>query len=343
MTKKGGQRGIALALGGGGARAMSDLGVLQVLDEEQIPVVAIAGTSMGAVIGALYARFRSAEEVTRALKSIDWTPLRYLLDFRFPTRGLTTGDKFRRLFELLLGGAGFSDLAIPFVAVATDLGTGETVRIRHGDLPMALQASISIPTLFCPVRYGERFLTDGGLTEPIPAPTARELAKPTGASCVVAVDTTLDPRYSHDLSVQVPSRLDLRGCAHGPAHTHRIAHRVNQWLSAQGHQLRASTEAHTHHRRFWRSLSARRSKHLSIFDVAIQTSLIRRHTIAEAVLRQADAVIRCHADNIGVLDFGHAMQAAAVGRAAATALLPEIREKMAKGSRHRRRLPGWFR
>jgi NTE family protein len=213
---------IGLALSGGGARGLTQIGILKVLEKENIPIDYIAGTSMGGVIGGLYAAGYSAQKLERIVLEIDWndlfsdTPPRLslflsqreegegsLFQFRLdgwkpyiPT-ALTSGQKLSNLFTNLIMQASFSskwfaepqsnfdDLKIPFRAVTTDLVSGEEVVLDSGDLAQALRATMSVPLAFSPVEMGERLLVDGGLVDPVPVEVVRQM----GADVVIAVNT----------------------------------------------------------------------------------------------------------------------------------------------------------
>jgi NTE family protein len=219
-----GQRGpkIGLALSGGGARGLAQIGVLKVFEREKIPIDFIVGTSMGGVIGGLYAAGYSAAELERIALDVDWndllsdTPPRMslflsqreekegsLFQFRLdgikpyvPT-ALTSGQKLTNLFADLTMRArltsrwfsqpysSFDNLTIPFRAVTTDLVTGERVILDSGDLAQALRATMTIPLAFSPVQQGDSLLVDGGLVDPIPV----DIAKGMGSDLVVAVNT----------------------------------------------------------------------------------------------------------------------------------------------------------
>jgi NTE family protein len=216
---------IGLALSGGGARGLSQIGILKVFERENIPVDYIAGTSMGGIIGGLYAVGYSASELESIVQKIEWndllsdTPSRLslflsqreesegsLFQFRldgwkpYTPLALTSGQKLSNLFTNLIpprAKAGFSskwfaqsqsnfdDLKIPFRAVTTDLVTGERVVLDSGDLAQALRATMAVPLAFSPVEMGEKLLVDGGLVDPVPV----EVVKQMGADVVIAVNT----------------------------------------------------------------------------------------------------------------------------------------------------------
>lgn len=209
---------IGLVLSGGGARGAAHVGVLKTLEQLRVPIDAIAGTSMGAVVGGLYATGMSAGEIEREFASVDWEdafrdrPARSLLNFRrraedtdflvqlplgfsegrllLPS-GLIQGQKLTQMLrELTLPAAGithFDQLPTPFRAVATDLPTGTQVVMEEGDLASALRASLSAPGIFSPVERDGRLLVDGGLSNNLPVDVARAM----GVDRLIVVDVGL--------------------------------------------------------------------------------------------------------------------------------------------------------
>ncbi len=206
---------IGLALSGGGARGAAHVGVLKMLEELRIPIDCIAGTSMGAIVGGLYATGCSAAELEAIITTIDWTAAfsdfiprtersfrrkrdddLYLvknkpgirgLDLLFPP-GLLDGQKIDLLLKKhtlpVIGIRDFDSLSIPFRCVAADLATGEPVVIDHGDLALALRASMSIPIVFAPREIDGRLLVDGGIVRNLPVEALRQM----GADVIIAVD-----------------------------------------------------------------------------------------------------------------------------------------------------------
>jgi NTE family protein len=200
MTTKLHPGGIALALSGGAARGIAHAGVLEVLAEEGIPVAAIAGTSAGAIVGALYAAGLEPRAIAELALQTRW---RDLFAARVPRAGLFPGEGLERFLERVLPVPTFAGLKIPFVAVATDLETGARVDIAAGALAAAVQASCSLPVVLDPVRSGGRLLIDGGVSSQLPVRAAREL----GVARVVAVDVNVNglesPRLDSALFVAV--------------------------------------------------------------------------------------------------------------------------------------------
>lgn len=214
---------VGLALSGGGARGLAHIGVLKALEEAKVPIDYIAGTSMGAIVGGLYAAGYSSERLEEIALGVDWRDIfrdkpsrsqllptqkesspSSLLQVSFSgwrpkiPQALTGGQKLNSLLTSLTLEANyrahsdFDRLLIPFRAVATDLISGREIVLRKGDLALALRASMAIPLIFTPVQAGSLLLADGGLVDIVPV----DVVKGMGADLVIAVDVTakLDPR-----------------------------------------------------------------------------------------------------------------------------------------------------
>jgi NTE family protein len=235
---------IGLALAGGGAKAAASIGVLNVLAEEGIPVAAIAGTSMGAIIGGFAAAGHRPDDIERIFLDNDWNDLftdtpsrtfltqaqreaggRHLLQFGFiggrfvPPPGLSAGQKLGNLLAAqtlaasFQAGFRFDQLPVPFRAVATDIETGSAVALDRGLLHDALRASAAVPVVFPPVEIGGRLLVDGGLSDNLPV----SVVKGMGVDIVIAVDPSsrLERKESlttllgvMDQSVSIPVRRE---------------------------------------------------------------------------------------------------------------------------------------
>lgn len=222
---------IGLALSGGGARGASHIGLLKVLERERIPIDYIAGTSMGSIVGGMYASGLSLEEIEAQLVAVDWDDVfddkvdRKDRSFRRKTddrlwlmsgklgfkngdvtlpAGLIEGQKINQLLESLTIPVAdiddFDALAIPFRAIAADIQTGETVVLDSGSLPKAIRASMSIPAIMSPVPWGERELVDGGIASNLPI----EIVRGMGADIVIAVDIST-PLSEEDVSTSLLS------------------------------------------------------------------------------------------------------------------------------------------
>jgi NTE family protein len=177
---------VGLALGGGYARGLAHIGVLEVLEREGIPIDLIAGTSAGALVGALYASERDATLIKKQVGQMDWIGLTSLIDLTIHRSGFLAGKKVSSLLKRLMGDVRFEDLSIPLTCVATDIITGDEVVLSQGPVLEAVRASISIPVIFTVVKSQGRYLVDGGLVNPVPVSVARTM----GADFVIAVDVT---------------------------------------------------------------------------------------------------------------------------------------------------------
>lgn len=172
--------GIGLALGGGFARGFAHLGVLQVLEQNHIPIACIAGTSVGSILGAAYA---SGAPLARIIATCRTLKFRDIGSWQVSRLGLASNHRLGDLVERVFDAKQFDDLRTPMAVVATDLNTGEPVVITHGNLVDAIRASCAFPGLFEPVKIGTRCLADGGLVAPVPTRAAREM----GAEFVLGV------------------------------------------------------------------------------------------------------------------------------------------------------------
>ncbi|MBM3199663.1 patatin-like phospholipase family protein [Candidatus Woesearchaeota archaeon] len=156
---------IGLAIGGGAAYGLSAIGVLRVLEEYKIPIDIISGTSIGAVIGALYASGMRSFSLEDEVLSTQW---RELLDFILPEKGLVSGKKVEEHIRELINNKTFEELDIPLLITAVDIVEGKEVVFYKGDVATAVRASISIPGVFTPVEMDDLILVDGGVLDPIP-------------------------------------------------------------------------------------------------------------------------------------------------------------------------------
>lgn len=166
-----GQKTVSLVLGSGGARGLAHIGVIQWLTENGYVIRSIAGSSMGALVGGIYATGK-LEVYANWVAALERLDVVRLLDPSFGRAGLFKGERIMDVLRELIGDCTIQDLPVSFTAVATDLESGKEVWLREGKLFDAIRASIATPLVFTPFRYGGRQLIDGGLVNPIPiAPT----------------------------------------------------------------------------------------------------------------------------------------------------------------------------
>lgn len=157
------------------------MGVLAVLEREQIPIDCVAGASAGALAGALYCAGLSIETLAELSQRVRWRDFARLV---WPRRGFVSFEKLERWLVRVLGDLDFSELKIPFAVAATDLGSGESVILREGRVARAVRASCSIPGIVTPVEVEGRLLGDGGISNNLPASAVRSM----GAEYVIGVD-----------------------------------------------------------------------------------------------------------------------------------------------------------
>ena len=280
---------IGLALSGGGARGLAHIGVLQVLEAEHIPVAAIAGTSMGAYIGSLFAAGLAGERLEELAREIkDRRTLYRLMDFTFPpSAGLIRGLKLRKHLERSLGNLAFSELAIPLLVVATDLHTLDAHVFDSGPVAPAVHASSAIPGVCAPVHIDGRVFTDGGSAEPLPVTLLRERYPLDAVIAVNVLPTAADIVSGADPSFNVPEKMSLAA---------RVFHPLN--LMAHGNVM-------------------------DTFKRALMCSTLR---LVEKESRQADLVIHPAFTTGTWFDYENFERYITAGRRAAEYALPAIRQ-----------------
>jgi len=284
---------IGLVLGGGGARGAAHIGVLQVLEREHIPVCKIAGTSMGSIVGGLYAAGYSADEMQSIVTTLDWKSLftddpdrvempmrrkdadyRYLLNFEVGYKdghiitpvGFVQGQKLLLLLRRLVISTwdvhDFDRLSIPFRAVATDIVAGKPVVFSSGDLALAMRSSMSVPGAFAPTDVDGKLLVDGGVMDNVPVDVVRSM----GAQRLIVID--VGSPLGDEKSLTNPVAL------------------LNQMVSAL---------------------------------------MVEKTQRQLATLGPDDILIKPALGNLGAGEFNRAAEAVAIGKAAAEAALPRLR------------------
>ena len=190
------KKSISLVLGSGGARGYAHIGVIEILLKEGYEIKSISGSSMGALIGALYASGKLQEFKTWVL-SLELFDLLKLVDFSFEKNGMIKGDKVFDIIADMIGDINIEDLPIPYTAVATDLVTQKEVWFQKGSLLDAVRASIAIPTVFTPKKIAKRYLIDGGVLNPLPiAPTVSD---DTDITIAVSLSAHISKTYKVDI------------------------------------------------------------------------------------------------------------------------------------------------
>ena len=285
---------VGIALGGGGAKGFAHIGVLDALGRAGIEFDMVAGTSIGALVGAVYAS-GNLPELERISRKYGVKDLPFLLGPTWPRKGLFSGNYIERLLGDIVRVQNIEDLGKPFAALAVDLNKAEVVTFTSGNLYRAVHASMSIPGLFKPVIDGDRILVDGGVLEPVPLSALRRL----GADVVVAVDLL--------------SNLTPVGTA--PEKTPVFAEYIR--VLAERFYMEGLIAAKEREREIA----------VSIVDIIQRSSIIAQRRLTEYNFRDnpPDIVIDPPLSDIKVLDFHRGESIVDTGRRAAEKAIPELR------------------
>ena len=185
---------VALVLGGGGARGFAHIGVLRVLEGENIPVDLVVGTSIGSIAGAFYCAGVPVNKLEDVAKDVNWKSISNFgipsIVSMFMNENLLSNEQLEKFIQKNIGDVRFDQLKIPLVCVATDLNTGERILLREGSVSFAVRASATIPGFFKPVEYRQRYLVDGGLAENIPVNVAKLFDPDVIIAVAVSADIT---------------------------------------------------------------------------------------------------------------------------------------------------------
>jgi NTE family protein len=347
---------VGLALGSGSARGFSHIGILRVFEEAQIPIDCIAGTSIGAIVGAFYAAgvLGRYEEF---LHQLDWKEtLNFMLDPLLPVSGLLSGKKLERLFTSLLEERNIEDFALPFAAVAADVVTGEEIVLHRGNAVKAIRASMSIPGIFTPVYLEERFLVDGGIVSPVPVQAARQL----GADVVIAVNLAAEmTKRTHISTVKATAEqlqafedahaentttverlirqeekmtgIELPGflkdtVIKGRNFVGEQAQALEQWFDEKVERGRSVVEKRTSLFSEWFKKDEKSAELPNIFGVIFNSINIMQYEIAKSSLRQDPPEVLLEPDlaKVRLLDFDQVEECIREGERVARAALPQI-------------------
>jgi NTE family protein len=293
--KRGSGRKVGVALGSGSARGWAHIGVLRCLVDSGIGIDFIAGTSIGALVGASFS-LGKLDDLERFTRGLDWRQILSFLDVTFPVSGLIEGKKVSEFVRDYIQDVRLEEMPVPFRAVAACLETGREVVLEEGDLIDAIRATVSIPGIFTPARLDARLLIDGGVVNPVPVSVVREM----GADYVIAVD------LSHDL---VGNRGDEPPREEGETENGD----QDRWLEGfpMAGELRErlsllNAESLARLKNWFK-----RDQTPNIFEVILESISIMQTQIAEAQLETdpPDLLIRPRMGNLGLLDFHRSREA----------------------------------
>jgi NTE family protein len=282
MVSKAGRK-VGYALGGGGARGLSHIGVLKVLEEHGYRPEAIAGTSIGALVGVLYAGGVNAAQIEEVALGLKWRRMARLVDPTLSLSGFVQGKRITSLLKSILGDLSFPELKVKFAAVATDIVSGEEMILTSGSVLDAVRASFSVPGILTPVRVSGRYLVDGGLVNEVPVSVCHQL----GAEYVVGVNV-------------IPNPASMLA---GPWSQRRWVRGKESAAATAGAKKRKS--------------EAPGRGRPNVVQVLSQSLLIPGYRIAMQDLAEADLAISPAVGGIGFFDFDRAAEAIAAGEEAA--------------------------
>lgn len=301
---------IGLALGGGSARGWAHIGIIRELAAHGIAVDIVAGTSIGAVVGACHAAGR-LDRLESFARSLNRRRVFGLMDLSLSGTGLISGARLKRHLERDLGGLAIEALPTAFAAVATELGTGREVCLAKGNLVDAIRASYALPGIFAPVLIQGRWLFDGAMANPVPVSVCRSL----GADLVIAVNLTADLTGTGDENR--PDAIDASVAA---------LDTLAASVATRG------IERPKRRRRFFarRRLFTRRLNGApGIASVMVSAFSIAQERISRARLAidPPDVMINARLASVGLFDFHRASELIEHGRIVARRVIPEIEAK----------------
>ena len=305
---------IGLVLGGGAARGWAHIGAIRALHDAGIKPDVVCGTSIGALVGAVYAN-GDLDWLEEWVSKLTCQTVVRLLDLRF-SGGLLGGRKVIQIFADKFAGRSIAQLNMPFAAVATELDSGRESWLQDGSVVDAVRASIAIPGIFTPVYHNGVWLVDGGLSNPVPVSVARGMR----ADCVIAVDLNNDILNGRDFGGAAVDTPALDPDAPPPVALRRNGKPWPRWLApAEG---RASDDV-----RVAPAPSARVPSMLSSIAQSIDIMQVRisRSRLAG---EPADILIQPRLGGMGIFDFHRAGPAMDEGRAAVEHMLPAIRARL---------------
>lgn len=317
MRRKG--RTVGLALGGGAARGTAHLGVLRALRDLDFPVDVVAGTSIGALVGGVYAS-GNIDRLEEAFLHLDWKEVLYhFLDVTFPRSGLVDGKHVVEFISEFISPVEIGDLPIPFRAVATDVMSGAEVVLSDGRLIESIRASIAMPGIFTPVEYKGRVLVDGGLVNPVPVNVVRDM----GADFVIAVDINSNRVGAKASPRPRPKRDGEKDASRKDEADADWRNRITAAINARFEQIDRSIKEGINKIR-------KSGKQPNIFDVIGNTIRIMEAQIGETQLQltRPDLLIRPDVGDISFMEFTRAREGIEAGYAAAYPLLEAARKRL---------------
>lgn len=289
---------VALVLSGGGARGIAHIGVIEELERCGYQITSVSGTSMGSLVGGAYA-LGKLNELKEWIYTLDKGKVFRLVDFTLSKQGLIKGDKVLKKMKDFIPDTNIEDLPIPYVAVAVDLISKEEVVFREGSLYHAIRASISIPSVFTPVKEKKRLLVDGGVLNNIPV----EHVLRTEGDLLVAVNVNAD------IPARRPELSDEEGAQKHSAYMQKIK-------EFQGHVTKNSSLSH--------------DEKMGYFSLLTRTIDLMTMHMADVALQQhsPDILINISRESCHIYDFYKAEEMVETGRQAAVSALSPAKSEV---------------
>ena len=330
QSKKRGLK-FGLALGSGSARGMAHIGVIEVLEAYHIPIDMIAGTSIGALIGSLYASGVSIKKIKRIARQVKKRAPLIIFDPTLPFSGLISGKRIDEMLNrIALKNKDFSDLKIAFAAISTDLTSGAKVILNQGSVLKAVRASISIPGIFIPVKFHESYLVDGGIVDPVPVDVVEKM----GADFIIAVSLTeRNPRPKIMMIDQETGNLNTVSNIRKVKinlkelprlkNAKKIASLVEKEVTSLGQKITGVKK---------------KLEGPHLIEIISKSLDIMEKEIASLNLGQADIVIiPSEIEKIGLFEFNKTDQCIKAGQEATLAVLPQIKKAIKRKLKQRQK------
>ena len=305
---------IGLALGSGSAKGLAHIGVLKVIDEEKIPIDFIAGTSIGALIGVVYASGLSTGEMEEIALNIDKKQITSFFTPTIPYSGLVEGKRITEFIKSIIGNPNIEDLKIPFAAIATNVLNGRKVMITKGSAVEAVRASISIPGIFTPCKHNGDFLVDGGLVDPVPVNCVRDM----GADYIIGVNVVPLPEKKTN---KLMMKGEEKKLATVPVNSKLVNTRLSKFIKPVKSVMQNPFLTLTGKLKTMRESP-------SIFTIILQTIAIMEQQIINLQLKNLgpDILIEPDIGFIKPLEFYRSKEAIAVGERAARDSLDKVKK-----------------
>lgn len=290
---------IGLVLSGGAAKGLAHIGVIKALEESGIIVDYIAGSSMGALVGAAYASGVPIDTLEKIAVNTDWKTIAKLFVPGLSPSGLVDGKRVKEFLASIYGDTRIEDCPIPFAATAADIFTGKLYTINRGSLLEAVRASISIPVVFTPVKYQDILLVDGGLVDPVPIDVVKEM----GADYIIAV---------HVLHGRLPAEkgeyIQIENPEPQPPATWKSS---SEWITKQ---IKMVNNRENEHKKD-STKAINHSKNPGLVRISENTLYIAQDVIAQLQIElyKPDLVIQPDTRNINLYEFYRGEDAIAIG------------------------------